>query len=178
MSTWLTQQQLYARVASIVACALVASACDLGKHTHSHTTEREVGSVLPDAARGHGGSRARIGNVSGHPRNFSKVAHAKRWAGQVGLSGWPVGRLAAWPTGQLAQRAAARQRGRATVDRATARDMSIGATLRCASFHMLVCSESSQSTLATTAQMADLLTKPLDADADHRHRSRLMNLSA
>ena len=41
MSTWLTQQQLYARVASIVACALVASACDLGKHTRSHTRPRE-----------------------------------------------------------------------------------------------------------------------------------------
>ena len=81
MSTWLTQQQLYARVASIVACALVASACDLGKHTHSHTTEREVGSVLPDAARGYGGSRARIGIVSERPRNFGKVALAKRWAG-------------------------------------------------------------------------------------------------
>ena len=73
MSTWLTQQQLYARVASIVACALVASACDLVKHTHSHTTEREVGSVLPDAARGYGGSRARIGIVSERPRNFGKV---------------------------------------------------------------------------------------------------------
>ena len=47
MSTWLTQQQLYARVASIVACALVASACDLGKHTHSHTTEREVPPARP-----------------------------------------------------------------------------------------------------------------------------------
>ena len=47
MSTRLTQQQLYVRVASIVACALVASACDLGKHTHSHTTEREVPPARP-----------------------------------------------------------------------------------------------------------------------------------
>ena len=102
MSTWLTQQQLYARVASIVACALVASACDLGKLTHSHTTEREVGSVLPDAARGYGGSRARIGIVSKRPRNSGEVVLAKRWALRVGLSvrlaGWPLGRLANWAT--------------------------------------------------------------------------------